>query len=1139
MSPFRWGVRGPRVLRLLAIMSATLLGLFQGTRADDVKLVESPTLSPDGARIVFEWRGDLWSVATRGGRARRVTSHEANESRPLFSPDGKQLAFVSNRTGSSQVYLMPVQGGEPTQLTFHTEGSTPLQWISNGERLLINAQRDHFWRHTDRLFTIGLEPRSGETLLFDAAAEAGRLSPDGTRVVFTREGTQWWRQGYRGSQVTQVWTYTFDHSGDETKGFTPIVQEEAAARDPLWLDDSTLLYVSERGGSFQLWKHDLATDVRTQLTQFETGVIMYPSISLDRSVVVFRHGFDLYRLALTDAEARPERIRIVVQGDDVVDPIVREVLTEASEAAFTDDALEIATIVGGNVWVMDTELREPKQVTRTTEPESEVLFSLDRKTLYFISESGEQCDIWQATRGDDTKPWWLNEQFELKQLTNDSAVEGGLKLSPDGKTLAFVKGRGELWLMPLGEGEPRRLIDSWNAPSYDWAPDSKWITYAIDDNDFNRDVFIVDVAGEREPYNISRHPDNESGPVWSPDGRIIAFTGRRDGEEVDIHFVYLTDEQNERTERDRRLEAAIEKFEKERGRGSASSPAEPAASTEPPASNPPAEPTVDPPPAPPAEPAAASEPNQEAGGRGRGERPAGETPAAKAVEIDFDDLFRRVRTVRIPNSYEGRLFWSPDSKQLAFSARIDGQEGIYVVKPDESLRPTLLTSTSGSSPRWIAKGDRILWLVSGTPSSFTVPQKRSESFGFSVRNEYDRREKFRCGFVLAWRTMRDNFYDGALNNQNWDEVRRRYETMAAESVDEQMLGTVINLMLGELNGSHLGFYPSGGRGERGNSWRETTRHLGVRFEAGFQGPGLRIRDVIEGSPAQLERSRLEAGEVILAINGVEVDPAMDLTRVLNGPSDEPLLLRVAAAEGTVREVRLQAYSFGQARAGLYDTWIRANERKVEELSNGRLGYLHIQAMNDSSFRLFEQQLYAVGAGRDGLVIDVRENGGGSTADHLLTALTQPVHAITVPRGGGEGYPQDRKIYASWHKPIIVLCNQNSFSNAEIFSHAVKTLGRGRVVGVTTAGGVISTGATQILDLGRLRLPFRGWFLVGDGEDMELNGAVPDALIWPAPTDWPQGVDEQLSTAVSMLLEDVEAWQALPRPTPRRAAERRQ
>ncbi len=217
-------------------------------------------------------------------------------------------------------------------------------------------------------------------------------------------------------------------------------------------------------------------------------------------------------------------------------------------------------------------------------------------------------------------------------------------------------------------------------------------------------------------------------------------------------------------------------------------------------------------------------------------------------------------------------------------------------------------------------------------------------------------------------------------------------------------------------------------------------------------------------------------------------------------------------------------------------WLRHNRKLVDDASKGTLGYLHISAMAMPNFRKFEEELVSQGAGKDGLVIDVRENPGGSITDHLLTALTQPVHAITVPRGGGQGYPQDRKVYACWNKPIVVLCNQNSFSNAEIFAHAIKTLKRGQVVGVPTAGGVISTGAAQIMDVGTLRLPFRGWYLPGDGRDMELNGAVPHHIVWPNPGDMPAGKDLQLEKAVDVLANDVSAWKARPQPKLKKASE---
>jgi tricorn protease len=300
---------------------------------------------------------------------------------------------------------------------------------------------------------------------------------------------------------------------------------------------------------------------------------------------------------------------------------------------------------------------------------------------------------------------------------------------------------------------------------------------------------------------------------------------------------------------------------------------------------------------------------------------------------------------------------------------------------------------------------------------------------------------------------------------------------------------------------------------------------------------LKVKDVIPDGPTDRKVSKVETGEIVLTIEGTTVDPSMDLARVLNGPIQRDIRLTVRGLDGKDRDVLVRPVPYGALTRLLYEKWIKDNRKRVDELSKGTLGYLHIRGMDFPSFYRFEEELYSAGAGKQGLIIDVRENGGGSTADHLLTALTQPAHATAVPRGGGPGYPQDRKVYASWSKPIVVLCNQNSFSNAEIFSHAIKTLKRGKLVGVPTAGGVISTGATTIMDLGMLRLPGRGWFTIDDGEDMELHGAVPDVILWPQPADHAKGIDTQLDKAVEVLSADVEAERQRPRPKLRKATER--
>lgn len=1124
-------------LRSLLLLTLLPSLVAMSAAKETIRLANQPALSPDGSQLAFAWRGDIWIAASTGGLARQLTRHTGVDSEPEFSPDGTQIAFVSDRTGSRQVFVMPVEGGLPEQLTHHTAGHTLHGWYPDGQSLLVSGDRDHFWRDGERFFRIGRQQRGTEELLFDDFGTAGSLSPDGKRLLFTREGPAWWRKGYHGSQAAQVWL-----SDLEGKGFTRLVDHDRGCLWPLWRPDGkAFYYVSGQNGTFNLVEHQLEDHAERQLTQLDDDGTVFPCIARNGSLIVFRQLFDLYRLNPNSAEP-PQKIELFDNGDSTSEPIVRRRLTQASDVAFSHDGLDIAFISGGDLWVMDTELREPIQVTHTPEEERDPVFSPSGETLWFVSDAGGQADIWKAMRGDAKKYWWLNDKFTLTRVTQDAEVERNLRFSPDGLRMAYVRGHGDLWIANRDGTEPQRLIKSWNPPSYDWSPDGKWLVYSVSDNEFNSDVWIVPLDGSRPPFNVSRHPDNEYQPSWSPDGRIIAFTGRRIEDEVDIYYVYLRDEDEEKRTRDRVLERAMEKVGKARGvrtRSVGVSPAAPGTAT-------------------PAAPATAPE-----GAAAGGASSVTATPPTfrrPDIKIDWEGIHDRIHRIAIANSTESGLIWSPDSKKLAFSATVDGKRGTYYVEIGDSLSPKSLATQTGSSARWIAAGDQIVWLSSGVPASLTSAGKVTE-YRLAALQEVNVGDKHRAAFELAWRTMRDYYYDERLGNRNWDAIRRKYSDMAATCLDETSLATVVQLMLGELNGSHLGFTP-----RRDNSgappvieppttpappgtpnpmpapiasspWTEVTPHLGLRFDPSHKGPGLLVRDVVPGSPADQKKSHVAAGETVLSIDGTVVDPAMDLTKVLNGRLDRDIVLQVRAAGGAERQVTLRPISYAALKPLLYEKWVRDNRALVDKLSQGGLGYLHVRAMDTSSFHRFEEELYSAGAGKHGLVIDVRNNGGGSTTDHLLTALTQPVHAITVPRGGEPGYPQDRKVYATWNKPIVVLCNQNSFSNAEIFSHAIKTLGRGSLVGVPTAGGVISTGAASIMDVGTLRLPGRGWYLPDTGEDMELHGAVPHHIVWPEPCQLPAGKDIQIEKAIEVLLADVKKWNDRPQPKLKKASER--
>lgn len=1134
----------------LAALSACLGASAGSQAAEPVRLANNPALSPDGAVLAFDYNGDVWTVPAGGGVARPLTRHPARDRQPKFSPDGKEIAFISDRSGSPQVHVMSAAGGAPRQVTHHTAGFTLQEWAPDG-RLLVGAARDNYWRHAERFFLVSPTARKGEEPLFDDYGVYGSLSPDGRQLLFVREGAPWWRKGYHGSQAAQIWLYGLD-----SKTFRKVLSDDSGCLWPLWKPDGKgFYYVGGQSGSFNLREHDLQSNQDRQLTHFTDDSVVYPCVSRDGSTVVFRHLFDLYRLRPA-AGGEPVKLDITLDSDLAGERIERRVVRQASDAAFTADGLEIAMIAGGDLWVMDTELKEPVAVTKTAEEERSPVFSPDGQSLLFIADRDAGSDVYKATRGDKAKPWWQNEKFNVERLTRDAEAKSEVRFSPEGSKISYTAGRGDLWVADADGGNAKKLVPSWNRLDYDWSPDGRWIVYAQDDADFNRDIWVLPVNGSAKPFNLSRHPYNDTEPVWSPDGKLIAFTGRRGLNDVDIHYVWLRAEDDEKSGRDRSLEKALEKINKARTAG----PGRRGQRDD------------------------AGEGDAKPGDGG----PAAKKPAVPPVVIDFDKIHERVHRITIPDSTESGLFWSPDSKKLAFTGTVDGRRATYTVDIPDDLKPKLLSAQTGSHAHWLKQGNQIVWLSNGLPAGFTPPPAGAAAapaadptgnrgggrggprrgaapapstpaasetdapsgYRFQALQRVDLRQRNRAAFDLCWRTMKDNWYDGRLGNRDWDAVRRKYLDAAEQAPDGEAFTTVVQLMLGELNGSHLGFTPAGaagappGRGPRatpeeptGPNWSEETAHLGVRFKADAAGPGLTVRDVLPGGPADQKRSRISAGELVLSVDGMPVGPETDLTTVLNGPLARDVHLRVRGTDGKERDVTLRPISYNRARTLLYEAWLEGNRKAVEKLSNGTLGYLHISAMDATSFLKFEEELYAAAAGKEGLVIDVRENGGGSTADHLLTALSQPVHAITIPRGGEPGYPQDRKVYATWNKPVVVLCNQNSFSNAEIFSHAIKTLKRGKLVGVPTAGGVVSTGAVTIMDVGTLRLPFRGWFLVGDGEDMELNGAVPDFVVWPQPGEMPQGKDVQLAKGVEVLLADVKEWKSRPRPALRKATER--
>jgi tricorn protease len=386
-------------------------------------------------------------------------------------------------------------------------------------------------------------------------------------------------------------------------------------------------------------------------------------------------------------------------------------------------------------------------------------------------------------------------------------------------------------------------------------------------------------------------------------------------------------------------------------------------------------------------------------------------------------------------------------------------------------------------------------------------------------------------FEQSWRTLSENFYDPKFHGADWKAVRAKYQPMVAHVAQREDLYALVSLMLGELNASHLGI--SGPLPDA----EEPTAELGLVFDEKYEGPGLKIAEVLKGGPADRRGINLKPGEVIVSIDRQRITPETEMSRLLNGKVGETVSLEVTSEENadsddakTRHRVDLQAVSRSQVGDLMYERWVEHNAREVASLSDGKLGYVHIAGMDEKGLERFVRTLYSDCFDKDAIVIDVRYNGGGFTHDQILNYLGGKEHTFFRQRNGGEGLVM-RNFDRKWTKPMVVLVNNRSFSDAEIFPAAFRTLGLGKVVGQATGGQVIGTSSVRLIDGSTLRVPRTGVF-TAQGVNMEREGVVPDVAVEPTPEQSAKGIDVQLEKAVDVLQRDVVAWKKARNSQPR-------
>jgi Tol biopolymer transport system component len=486
-----------------------------------IQLQSTATITPDSKKLVFAWAGDIWTSSPQGGEASRLTYHPAPDDTPKVSRDGKFVFFNSDRTGSEQVFRIPIQGGTAEQITFHSEGSSLEDLHPTKPVILVRGYRDHSGRRPYRLIEKNLNPNNDEEIIFDASARYGRYSPDGKKLLIVRDGAPTYRKGYEGAQASRLWLYDLTE-----KTFTEPVKDKTGCRYPIWAPDGkSFYYVTSRSGAHNIWHHQFDNESDRQITQYSDDSVFAPAISADGKTIVYRHLLDLHTIT-THGNSNPEKINLYHRT--TLEHPKSETLTFRStrDATVTPSGLEWAFEAGGEIWAMDTMLKEPNQLTNSPALESDIYFAKNGKYIYYKKDNGVIVNYWRMSKTNSKEFWWNAESFDHEPITKGPKPKSSFSLSPNEEQIAYVEYPGTLFLAKPDGSEARKLIEGWDSPSYVWSPDGKHIAYAVEDYNYNSDIYIIATDGESEPINVSRHPDSDYSPVWSPDGKILAFAGR-------------------------------------------------------------------------------------------------------------------------------------------------------------------------------------------------------------------------------------------------------------------------------------------------------------------------------------------------------------------------------------------------------------------------------------------------------------------------------------------------------------------------------------------------------------------------------------------------------------------------------------
>lgn len=1057
------------------------------------------TLSPDGETIAFCYQGDIYTVPADGGKAIQLTTHPAHDTRPVWSPDGKQIAFASNRNGNFDLFLIDKTGGVPRQLTSHSADEYP-ETFRDPQHILYTAsiQSDA----SDSQFPSSLFPQvyeistsGGRPALFSSLAmEHLSFDPSGTRLLYNdiKGYEDPWRKHHRSSITRDIWLCSL---GQERQ-FRKITAFRGEDRNPIWTADGKgFYYLSEKSGSFNVYRSDLEGKEKKQLTTHTTHPVRFLSASTSGKLC---YGYDgeIYTL---QAGGNPQKVAVQIVSDKVENDRIQRLLSDgATDIAVSPNAKEIAFIVRGDVYVTSVEYETTRQITNTPEQERDLDFSPDGRHLVYSAERGGVWGIYQSSL---VKP--EDKYFTYAPETKEEALVVSKEpsfqpnYSPDGKEVAFLENRTTLKVINLKSKQVRTVLDgrynysySDGDQHYQWSPDSRWfLTDYIGTGGWNNtDVALVKADGSGEVTNLTESGYSDADAKWVLDGKAMIWTSDRAGyrshgswgAERDMYIMFFDAEAYDKFRLTKEELALIEDEKDDENIDGEDKKTEKSSSKD----------------------------------KEQGKKKGKEEKAEKPVPpLAFDLENRKDRTIRltINSSRLGDAVLTDKGDKLYYCAAFEKGHDLWVRDFRENTTKLLLKEVGGGTLYADKKGENLFLISGGKPTKVNIKDSKKEAIPFKADFTYRPAAERAYIFRHAWRQVADKFYDPAIHGIDWAGYEKAYEKFLPFINNNFDFQEMLSEMLGELNGSHTGAR------YRAASSQPATAVLGAFFDPTYTGDGLKIEEIIKKGPLTRAGSNIQPGCIIEKIDGKAVKASEDYYPLLLNKAGKKVWLSVYNPATKARfEEEVKAISNAEQSALLYKRWVDQRRQMVDELSGGQVGYVHVKGMNSESFREVYSEVLGRCRNKKAVIVDTRHNGGGWLHDDLATLLSGKEYQRFEPRGNYIGSDPFNK----WTKPSCVLVCEDNYSNAHGFPWVYKTLGIGKLIGAPVPGTMTAVWwETQIDPTIVFGIPQVG---VKDmqGNYLENHELEPDIEVYNTPESQLKGEDMQLKKAVEEMLKEI-------------------